>query len=73
MRMVNGYFCRNCADEELAKRGMDPARPHREFAGSEVYIPPWMAKEPGEPKETELGVNRPDPAGPTGTSLNLYA
>ena len=72
MRMVNGYFCRNCADEELAKRGMDPARPNREFAGSEVYVPPWEARAPGE-KETKLGVNRPDPSGPTGTSLNLYA
>lgn len=73
MRLVHGYFCRNCADEELAKRGIDPARPNREFAGSEVYVPPWMAKEPGEPRETPLGLNQPDATGPTGRVLNLYA
>jgi hypothetical protein len=26
MRLVNGYPCRNCADEAFAKRGVDPAR-----------------------------------------------
>lgn len=24
---VNGYFCRNCADVEFAKRHVDPTRP----------------------------------------------
>jgi hypothetical protein len=30
MNLVNGYICRNCTDEELAKRGVDPAHPHRD-------------------------------------------
>ena len=24
MRVVNGYFCQNCADEFLAPKGLDP-------------------------------------------------
>lgn len=28
MEIVNGYACRNCADMDLAKRGVDPARPN---------------------------------------------
>jgi hypothetical protein len=27
MTLVNGYVCRNCTDEELAKRGVDPLHP----------------------------------------------
>ena len=27
MSVVNGYYCRTCADEALAKRNIDPARP----------------------------------------------
>jgi hypothetical protein len=71
MRLVNGYPCRNCADEELAKRGIDPAHPKREFAGSEVYVPP----PPQKPGETELGVNRVEPneKGALGRRLNLFA
>jgi hypothetical protein len=64
MRLVNGYYCRNCADVELAKKGMDPARPQREYSGGEVYVPP---------PEKELGVNRPEPGGDVGTRLNLRA
>lgn len=66
--MVNGFYCRNCADVELAKRGMDPAHPGREYAGGEVYIPP--------PPETRkaLGVNQPDPSALVlGRRLNLLA
>ena len=65
MRVVNGYFCRNCADVELAKKGMDPTEPRREFSGGEVYIPP--------PSDEELGVNRPEQSGAVGTRLNLHA
>ena len=46
MSLVNGYFCRNCADVELAKRGMDPAKPNREYSGREVYIPPTAESKP---------------------------
>lgn len=66
MRLVNGYYCRNCADVELAKKGMDPARPGREYAGGEVYVPP-----PPEPKP--LGFNEPAPDGTIGTRLSLFA
>ncbi len=67
MRLVNGYYCRNCADVELAKKGMDPARPGREYAGGEVYVPP--------PPEPALGVNTPQApgGGPLGTRLDLRA
>lgn len=27
MNVVNGYYCRTCSDESLAKRNIDPARP----------------------------------------------
>jgi hypothetical protein len=67
MRSVNGFPCRNCADEELAKRGIDPAHPKREFAGSEVYVPPLEAD------NSDLGVNRPNAHGSVGRHLNLRA
>jgi hypothetical protein len=38
MELVKGYPCRNCADVELAKKGINPARPHREWSGGEVYV-----------------------------------
>ena len=67
MRIVNGYYCRNCADVELAKNGMDPAHPGREYAGGEVYVPP-----PAESKP-RLGVNALEADGAVGTRLNLHA
>lgn len=81
MRLVNGYPCRNCADEELARRGVDPAHPTEAVLGNEVFVSPAdAARNRGgvasvEPERTsrELGVNRPDSAGAQGTKLNLYA
>ena len=35
MTSVNGYLCRDCADVELAKRGIDPAHPKKEPQKSE--------------------------------------
>ena len=67
MCLVNGHFCRNCADVELAKKGMDPAKPNREYSGGEVYIPPSAES------KTKLGVNAPEKDGPLGTRLNLHA
>lgn len=29
MLLVNGYVCRDCTDEALAKRGIDPAHPDK--------------------------------------------
>ncbi len=62
MNVVNGYFCRNCADVELAKRGIDPAHPKKGFHGSEAFAP-------AEPDE--LGENHPLASGPVGTRLNM--
>ncbi|HEX2871359.1 MAG TPA: hypothetical protein VHP33_08890 [Polyangiaceae bacterium] len=67
MRTVNGYFCRNCADVELAKKGMDPAHPGREYAGGEVYVPPSA-----DPQD-RLGPKALEKDGPLGTRLNLSA
>ena len=60
MHSVNGFFCRNCADEELAKRGVDPAQPMPDAAETSK-------------KSAELGVNRPEASGAQGRKLNLYA
>jgi len=81
MRMVNGYVCRNCADEELAKKGVDPAHPKQAVAGSEVYVSASDAARnrggtstvEASKKGPELGVNRPGSAGDQGRKLNLYA
>jgi hypothetical protein len=67
MRTVNGYFCRNCADVELAKKGMDPAHPGREYSGGEVYVPPSA-----DPKD-QLGPKALEKDGAVGTRLNLSA
>ena len=80
MSSVNGYFCRNCADEELAKRGVDPAHPTQAVSGSEVYVSPAEAARnrgtvlvDASRKSAELGVNRPEASGDHGRTLNLYA
>ena len=81
MRMVNGYVCRNCADEELAKKGVDPAHPKKALTGSEVYVSTSdaarnrgsLATVEASKKSAELGVNRPESAGAQGRKLNLYA
>ncbi|HWA61645.1 MAG TPA: hypothetical protein VG939_09730 [Caulobacteraceae bacterium] len=38
MEIVNGYVCRNCSDVELAKRGVDPAKP-KDDPRSPAYDP----------------------------------
>ena len=80
MRMVNGYVCRNCADEELAKKGLDPAHPKQAFAGNEAFVSASDAARnrglsgvEASKKGAELGVNRPEVAGDRGRKLNLYA
>jgi hypothetical protein len=66
MSTVNGFYCRNCADVELAKKGMDPAHPGKDYSGGEVYIPPSADSK-------KLGVNQPEKDGAIGTRLNLHA
>lgn len=83
MRSVNGYFCINCADEELAKRGIDPSHPAQAMAGNEVYVSPAEAARnrgvlgasqvDASRRTAELGVNRPETSGDQGRKLNLYA
>lgn len=81
LRMVNGYVCRNCADEELAKKGLDPAHPKQAVAGNEVYVSAsdaarnrgYFSPVEASKKSAELGVNRPENAGLHGRNLNFYA
>jgi hypothetical protein len=67
LRIVNGYFCRNCADVELAKKGVNPAEPNHEYSPRAVGIPPTAES------KTQLGVNAVEQEGPLGTRLNLHA
>jgi hypothetical protein len=55
-------MCRNCADVELAKRGIDPAHPQKPFRGSEAFA---------EPETEKLGENHPKSSGFIGTRLNV--
>ena len=81
MRMVNGYPCRNCADEELAKKGLDPAHPKSAVSGNEVFVSAadaarnrgFLSTVEASRQSAELGVNRPESAGEQGRKLNLYA
>ena len=72
MELVNGYFCRNCADVELAKKGIDPAHPKGSkngVSGSEAYVPPQK----DDPLHPELGVNKAQGKGDVGRYLDLRA
>jgi hypothetical protein len=80
MRSVNGYFCRNCADEELAKRGLDPSHPTQAVSGNEVFVSAAEAARnrgattvEASKQSAELGVNRPQASGEQGRKLDLYA
>ncbi len=64
MNMVNGFPCRDCADAELAKRGIDPLHPKPLSRGSEAA---------SASKADKLGENAPSPSGVLGTKLNLLA
>ncbi|HKQ68187.1 MAG TPA: hypothetical protein VJT73_02550 [Polyangiaceae bacterium] len=66
MNLVNGFPCRNCADAELAKRGIDPARPRDELLRGEAFAQ-GDAKKRGE----RFGINEPVAHGEIGTRLNL--
>jgi hypothetical protein len=79
--MVNGYACRNCAEEELAKKGVDPAHPKQALAGGEADVSSSDAARnrdglvtvEASKRSAELAVNRPERAGDQGRKLNLYA
>ena len=76
LRLVNGYVCRNCTDEDLAKKGIDPEHPKRKLAEN-GKVDPADAKHLGDPQKTptnvELGQNRPETSGNLGRSLNVFA
>jgi hypothetical protein len=63
--VINGFYCADCADELVAKRGIDPtqgvAQAELETLSEESVAPP------------ELGVNAPTPGAEVGGRLNLYA
>lgn len=59
---INGYYCRDCADVALAKRGLDPTHPERDEQARRTEA------------SKRLGENQPGPAGAdVGSRLNLYA
>jgi hypothetical protein len=69
MELVNGYYCRDCAEVELAKKGIDPARSKRAMSGADATD----SAEVKNGSRPELGVNRASPSGDVGSRLNLYA
>ena len=69
MELVNGYYCRDCAEVALAKKGIDPVESKRATNGTEP-MDSGQGKNGGKP---ELGVNRVSPSGDLGRRLNLYA
>lgn len=70
MTLVNGYVCRDCTDEELAKRGIDPAHPKDGAKGLKTATAQKNHAE-ASLSEAELGVNRPAAVGSVGTRLNV--
>jgi hypothetical protein len=60
--IVNGYYCADCADELLAKRGVDPSQG-----------PAAARLQSEERSRTPLGINDPRPGESLGARLNLYA
>jgi hypothetical protein len=69
MELVNGYYCRDCAEVELAKKGVDPAKAKREANGAGAA----GSVRGGDGSKPEPGVNRVSTFGDVGRRLNLYA
>jgi hypothetical protein len=62
-QQVNGYYCRNCTEVELAKRHLDPKRPN-----------PNLPQTDETTRRVVLGENHPSSEGSgLGTRLNLRA
>ena len=77
MNLVNGYVCKNCTDEELAKRGVDPAHPQRGPQGTKSTDERKneelaAASSLDRAAERRLGENLPVETGAVGTRLNLF-
>jgi hypothetical protein len=63
VRVVNGHPCRSCADEAVAKRGLDPSEPKPELRADRSGV---------DGSKPELGVSRPDAGAALGSRRNLY-
>ena len=74
MEIVNGYVCNNCTDVELAKKGVDPARPKEAAAEESKSTERAPAVTFGGELAGAQGVENVRPAGYVpGSSLNLQA
>lgn len=75
---VNGFYCRDCADVSLAKRGEDPARAAASKLDPEGKNGETLAQAASQASArmdfSGLGVNRADGSGVvTGSRLDLKA
>lgn len=68
--MVNGYVCRDCSDEVLAKRGIDPLHP-KDGAHRSRAVGAAQGEQTGAVSPPVIGVNQPNPAADMGRSLNV--
>ena len=76
MAVVNGFYCRNCTEIDLAKKGVNPSAPHPELAPANVTAKrePLLPRQAVEATaEVRLGANRPISNGELGRRLDLYA
>jgi hypothetical protein len=84
--IVNGYVCRDCADAEFARKGIDPAHPKDKFDPLKAIdgkIDISKSSDPGKSADgkalfdgksgfsTPDGINRPLANGTIGTQINL--
>ena len=60
MEVVNGYPCKNCTDVELAKKGIDPAKPKD---GPEGAYAADGAQKTGKPGDKPDASGKPKPPG----------
>ena len=72
MPVVNGFYCRDGTEIDIAKKGVNPAKPHPELAPAALEA----RRKPDAvtaASKVALGDNRPVAVGDQGRRLNLYA
>ncbi len=67
--MVNGYVCRDCSDEALAKRGVDPA--HAKDGPAGIRRADAASAQGERAVRAQLGVNQPVAGADLGRALNV--
>jgi hypothetical protein len=67
--MVNGYVCRDCTDEALAKRGIDPA--HAKDGPERMRRADAASGQGDHAVRAQLGVNQPVAGAGLGHALNV--